>query len=193
MNILSIDQNMLLSLNHAFVGHGRPLDDIIKFLAAYLIYTLPIVLLVLWFAYPKKREALAMATLGAAFAWFVITKSIVPHIWFRTRPDLALIGAKELIFHRPDYSFPSDHATMLFGLAFGLYLFKWPKVATWFLVFAILICTMRVAIGVHFPLDIIAGAISGLVGVLIFKLFDEFLLKYLVRPIIFVLKKVRLA
>jgi len=193
VNILSVDQNILIWLNGFLVGKNPALDFVVKFLAAYLIYALPIVLIILWFVYPNKRKALFMSVLGGALAWFVITKSIVPHIWFRARPDLAILGAKEILFHRPDYSFPSDHATMLFGLTFGLYVFGWKKAGNWFLVFAILITLCRVAVGVHFPLDVIGGAISGLIGVGIVRVFEKFISKVIFDPLVTLLRKVRLA
>ena len=193
MNILSVDQNILLAANGFFIGKNAALDEIVKFCAAYLIYALPVILVALWFLCPTKRKPLWFSFIGGLIAWFFITKWIIPHfIWFRPRPDLGIIGAKELLFHRPDYSFPSDHATMLFALVFGLYLFRWPKAANWFLVYAIVVCIARVAVGVHFPLDIIAGALSGLIGILIVKILQKQIEKYLFDPIIWLTKKVGL-
>lgn len=194
MNILDIDQNLLLALNHALVGHGQLLDDIVKFCAAYLIYALPIILVALWFIFPKQRKPLWLSFIGGLIAWFLITKWLIPNfVWFRARPDSGIIGVKELLFHRPDYSFPSDHATMLSALVFGLYLFKWPKAANWFLIYAIVICVARVAVGIHFPLDILAGALSGLIGVLIAKILRKQIEKYTFNPIVWLTKKVGLA
>ena len=195
MNILTIDQNILQAANSLLVGKSAIQDAVIKFCAEYLIYALPVIMLVLWFVYKsdKFRKPLFLSFIGGVLAWFVITKSIVPHIWFRARPDLALIGAKELLFHRPDYSFPSDHATMLFALVFGLYIFGWRKAANWFLVYALVITVARVAVGVHYPLDILAGALSGFIGILIIKLIQKFVIEYLFNPIVSILKIVRLA
>ena len=58
------------------------------------------------------------------------------------------------------YSFPSSHATNLFGQAlfWGL-LFRrylWPGIA-----FAFLIGLSRIFVGVHYPLDVVAGMILG--------------------------------
>lgn len=193
VNILTYDQSILLAANSFFVGKNAVLDEIVKFCAAYLIYALPVILIVLWFIFPKQRKPLWISFIGGLLAWFFITKWIVPNlIWFRARPDLGIIGAKELLFHRPDYSFPSDHATMLFALVFGLYLFKWPKAANWFLLYAVVICVARVAIGVHFPLDILAGAISGFIGILIAKVFQKQIEKYTLNPVIWLTKKVGL-
>lgn len=192
MSILSVDQNILTAVNFCFVGRSSILDAIVRFFAVYLIYLLPIILVVMWFKLKNRRFEIFASFIGAIFAWFVITKSIVPHIWFRARPDLSAIGIKELVFHRPDYSFPSDHATALFALAFGFYIFKFKRAGNWFLLYAIVITFFRVAIGVHFPLDIVAGALSGLIGVALVKLLENPVRKYLFSPIMKLLKLLRI-
>jgi len=193
VNILGIDQNILVRLNEFFVGKNPFLDKVLIFFGIYFIYTLPVILVLLWFLVKKEQRALAFSFAGMLLSWFVITKSIVPAIWFRPRPDLDLIGAKEILFHRPDYSFPSDHATALFAITFGLYLFGFKKAANWFLVYSIIICFARVVIGVHFPLDIVAGALSGLISALIIDIFQKPLERIIWKPLIKLLKKIKLA
>ena len=193
MNILAADQQVLLWLNSLLVEKSTALAALVKFAGIYLIYGLPVILLVLWFLYPGHRKELFLSLVAALFSWLIITKSIVPAIWFRPRPDLNLIGAKELLFQRPDYSFPSDHATALFAFTFGLYAFGWRRAASWFLAYALLIVIARVALGIHFPLDIVAGAVSALIGIILVKLLSEQIIKYLYSPLIWLLQKVRLA
>jgi undecaprenyl-diphosphatase len=193
VDILATDQNLLLRLNEFLIGRSELLDKVMVFLGVYLVYALPIILLYLWFVTKKEQRALAFSFAGLLLSWFVITKNIVPHIWFRPRPELNMIGAKELLFHRPDYSFPSDHATAMFALTFGLYFFGYKKAANWFLVYAIIISVARVSLGVHFPLDIVGGIISGLIGASIIKVLEKPLDKLVWKPMVKFLKKVRLA
>lgn len=193
MNILQIDESWLISLNDFIVGKNPFLDKVLIFFGVYFIYTLPVILVLLWFLVKKEQKALAFSFAGMLLSWFAITKSIIPAIWFRERPDLDLIGAKEIFFHRPDYSFPSDHATALFAITFGLYLFGFKKAANWFLIYSIIICFARVVIGVHFPLDIVAGALSGLIGAIIIDIFQKPLERIIWKPLIKLLKKIKLA
>ena len=194
MDILQIDQNILEWLNGFLVGRSSVLDFIIKTLAVAAVYViLPLGLLYLWFYFKNKREATFLAFVACIFSWFVLTKLIIANLWFRPRPDLGLVGAKELVFHRPDYSFPSDHATAIFAVAFGLYAFGFKRAGHWFLLGAIIVSIARVAIGVHFPLDILGGVVSALVGLAIINLFKRYILRYLYKPIVFVLSKARLA
>lgn len=60
-------------------------------------------------------------------------------------------------------SFPSGHATTAFALAMvlGFILPRWFYPA---LIYAIAICVSRVALGVHYPSDVTAGAIVGVLG-----------------------------
>jgi undecaprenyl-diphosphatase len=194
MDILSVDQDVLYWLNNTFLGKSTFIDSIFVFLGVYFIYALPVIMIYLWFKYPARRVPLTLAFFACIFSWFVITKSIVPNfIWFRERPDLGLIGLKEVFFHRPDYSFPSDHATALFALTFGFYAYGWKKVGNWFLVYTILILVARVTIGIHFPLDIVGGMISALLGVGAVYLAKDWLAKNLIKPIEKILKKIKLA
>jgi len=66
----------------------------------------------------------------------------------------------------PGKSFPSSHAVINFALAtvFSFYYRKW---IWWFVAWASLVALSRPAVGVHYPSDIVGGAIIG-VGVAMF-------------------------
>jgi len=140
----------------------------------------------------EKRVALMMSMVSVAVSVFGINK-LISQLWFRPRPDLSAIGLKEVFFHRPDFSFPSDHASALFALTFALYLFGYKKAANWFLLYSIVITFSRVVIGVHYPLDIVGGAAVALVGSLIIYWLRKPLEKYVYDPLVSILKKIRLA
>lgn len=79
----------------------------------------------------------------------------------RTRPFGGIDGVHQLIstsfLHK---SFPSSHATIAFALAFSVFFFN----RTWgvpLLVAAFLVSWGRVYVGVHYPLDVLVGAILG--------------------------------
>lgn len=59
-------------------------------------------------------------------------------------------------------SFPSDHAALFFALATGVW-WVWRKGGTaLFLYVAAIICLPRIYLGIHYPTDILAGAVLGL-------------------------------
>lgn len=178
---------------NSLAGRSDLLDFILKFGGIYLVYLVPISLVAMWFILKKERLQIFTTFLGGVFSWLILTKLFISHIWYRPRPEMSVVGVKELLFHRPDYSFPSDHMTLLSGLTFGLYFTGMSEYANWALATSIIVGFCRVAIGVHFPLDIIGGFLSGLIGALIISRFKKPIEKYLFKPVIRVLKVVKLA
>jgi undecaprenyl-diphosphatase len=82
------------------------------------------------------------------------------------------------------YGFVSSHATNFFGLATFLWLSLQPARKSLFLLifgWAALISYTRIYLGVHYPSDIIGGAILGsIIGMIIWKIKDIVRIKYLV-------------
>ena len=76
------------------------------------------------------------------------------------RPCRAVPGA-EPVAHCPelgDWSFPSNHATLAAGLAVGLAALR-PRLALAVLPLAGAAALLRVAVGVHYPHDVLAGVV----------------------------------
>jgi len=98
--------------------------------------------------------------LALALAWLVARG--IHTVWPQPRPFMLGQG-HQWIAHSPSASFPSRHATI--GMAFGLMgLLAAPRrwVGVLCLLVGLLIGWSRVALGVHFPLDVLAGwAIAG--------------------------------
>ena len=61
------------------------------------------------------------------------------------------------------YGFPSCHAANTFGLAFVVYfLLRSKLLSVFFIVWAVLTCYSRAYLGLHYPGDLLAGAVVGL-------------------------------
>lgn len=84
----------------------------------------------------------------------------------RARPMAAVLGTIEVA--APDcFSFPSGHATAAMSVAFG-YAMTLPELAAPLLTLAVLVGASRVALGVHYPGDVLAGqTIALLTGVVV--------------------------
>ena len=79
------------------------------------------------------------------------------------RPCRALHPEADLVAECPavgDWSFPSNHATLSAGLAVGLVVL-WPRLAALTLPLAVAGALLRVVVGVHYPHDVLAGAVLG--------------------------------
>ncbi len=61
-------------------------------------------------------------------------------------------------------SFPSDHAALFFALATGIYLVSRRMGWLVYLYTAVVIALPRVYLGIHYPSDILAGALLGVVA-----------------------------
>lgn len=180
------DLRFLLKLNHAF----EHLGVFNKIFAEYLIYGLPIFLIVLWFWSTQTKKAAIRAFFSVLLAWPIISAA-VGHFVNRARPFEAG-GVQELVFHRPTVSFPSDHAAALFAVTFSLFFSGYKKLGYVFLILSIIICTFRVGVGIHWPTDILGGFVVGLVAAWIIKISDRYL-DVIYNWIISVMKKIKLA
>jgi undecaprenyl-diphosphatase len=158
--VLNTDEKILFELRK-LIGKSLVLDDIWRLLAIDLVYLIPVFLVINWFLNVKSREASIRGTIMGAFGWLVLTR-LISLIWYRPRPVDSGIGIKEFVFHRPTYSFPSDHALFSFAVASGFYFGGQKKIGIVLYIVAFLISFSRVVVGVHFPLDVLAGALLGI-------------------------------
>jgi membrane-associated phospholipid phosphatase len=108
-----------------------------------------------------RRGTLAMLTvyLGMVDGW--ILAEILKLVVRRPRPFTAIVDAPvTLIDHPATFSFPSGDATFAMGaaVALGAVAPRWRVPA---LLFAVAVLFERVAVGVHYPSDVLAGALLG--------------------------------
>lgn len=141
------------------------LDFLGVFFAGYFQYiVVPALFIFLLFNF-KYWKIIFLALFSGAFARMAI--EIIYFIYPTTRP-FALIRANQLISHSPYDSFPSGHATFFFALATIIFLYN-KKIGILYFLFAALISLARVFCGIHWPADILAGAIAGILIALTIK------------------------
>jgi undecaprenyl-diphosphatase len=109
--------------------------------------------------YASWRRAAVAAGLSAAVALAI--GQVLANAVDRSRPFVADPGGVHMFTHHAaDPGFPSDHATAAFAIAVAILLRKrgWGIFA---LVVASIVSVGRVALGIHYPSDILAGMLLG--------------------------------
>lgn len=170
MDISHVDYLVFQFINHWCVTFSA-LNPLMKFLSEKAEYLFYLGIIVYWFTrIHKHREMVIIALLSACVGFSI--GSIISHFYYRDRPFVQHV-VNQLIEHSTNASFPSDHAIGAFVIATAIWLFRKKDGAIW-LVLAVLISFSRVWNGVHYPSDIIAGALLGVVSAfLMYQMFNR--------------------
>ena len=109
----------------------------------------------------NRDRKILFALLGPLSAFSLVYG--IRMIYHRPRPFIAL-DIDSLIAHEASASMPSQHAASAFAIAMALY-YTNKKLGIPALILAAVTALSRPMVGVHFPLDILAGALLS-VGIL---------------------------
>jgi len=119
----------------------------------------------LWFfarPYGPTRWKLASASALVAAGIALMVNQVISHLWERPRPFATHPALTHVLGARTtDPSFPSDHAAAAFAIAFAVLVFS-RYAGALFLAGAAFIGVSRVALGMHYPTDVLAGLAVGL-------------------------------
>ena len=148
---------------NVFVFHNSWLGRTLSFAEKWAVPLIAISTVALWlFGRPggdrKWKLASATALCGAALG--LLVNQIIGKIWHRQRPFATHPSTHVWGSRSHDPSFPSDHASAAFGIAFAVFFFD-RVVGSFFLAAATFIAVGRVFIGAHYPLDVVAGCLVG--------------------------------
>ncbi|MDO8489917.1 MAG: phosphatase PAP2 family protein [bacterium] len=153
----------LFSLVNGLAGQWRSLDFTGIFFARYAIFLLPL------FAFTTGRRWLAtLVHCGVSAACALTTNLLISLIVFRMRPYVDH-QANLLIRGIDTKSFPSDHTAAAFAIALSIFFVNRTAGIIAFAV-AFLIGISRVFVGVHYPLDVLGGIVTGCASAFIMQI-----------------------
>lgn len=161
----------LFRIINSWAGQYAWLDLIMIFVAQWLGYLLILGVIIYFFKNRNQyKEMLIVSLISALIARFVFTE-IIRFLYNIPRPFMVLDNVNKLIALEAGPSFPSGHATFYFALATGVYLCykkvcSSPRLGYVYFALAGLIGFSRIYVGVHWPADMVAGAILGLLTAL---------------------------
>ena len=162
----------LFNLINQFALKWFWLDVLVIFLAEYLGYVLLFsLLLFLAIRFRKYFKMVVEIVVSAILARFVIVE-LIRWIWQRPRPFV--YNNVNLLLTHDAPAFPSGHAAFFFAFSTIVYFYN-KKIGILFFLSSILIVISRVFAGIHWPTDILAGAVVGVFsGWLIHKISKKF-------------------
>lgn len=156
-----MDTTLLLFINHL---RNPALDKFFLFITDKYNLTFIIVPLIIALFLRFRRYAfwIILTIIVAAIVSNTLCSYILKPFFGRARPCMLNIPDLHPLLYINSFSFPSNHAMNIFAFATVLYSF-WKGSAYFFYPLAFLVSIGRVYEGVHFPLDVLAGAIFGIV------------------------------
>ena len=155
-----MDNSILHALNGFFFHHDVVEDTVLAYVNAAEVLFLGALLvafsLVRGPARRGARRAVVAAGLSAGLALFLA--QLISHAVNRPRPFVAdPSGVHVFSQHVADPGFPSDHATAAFAIATAVVL-RDRRLGAVVVALALVLAAGRVALGLHYPSDVLAGA-----------------------------------
>lgn len=115
----------------------------------------------------KKTRCIGLYCMAAIVFDVLIVNVLVKPIVGRIRPYEVIEGLICMVGPQKDPSFPSGHTAFSFAAGFAFFLKAPKKFGIPALILAVLIGFSRLYVGVHYPTDVIAGLIFGIICALL--------------------------
>lgn len=164
--IRHIDYSIFVYFNDLIKDHYLA-KIVVYFLAKYLIFVFFLILGYLFWFYKKGKPEEYQAKRATvytflALAWAFLIDQISNLIFVRNRPFVSHLDVKQLSVTVDCTSFPSAHTIFAFTIAASIYMAGYKKLGIFLYFLALLIGLSRIAAGVHYPSDVIGGAVLGI-------------------------------
>ncbi len=157
--IRALDFRWLYSM-YSFGKEYSLIEGFYHFFAKYgiLLFFLSFIYLI----WNKKINALICSFMAMGVAG--LSDLLIYILWKRPRPYIAHADTvtTDPTGHTVDVaSFPSSHTYIAFAIAVSVYLYGHKKLGTFLMFIAVLVALSRIGEGLHYPSDVIGGALLG--------------------------------
>ncbi len=165
-----MDHSIFLAIN-GLAGLSPILDSFGTFLAKNFIYFFVGLTAGIWFRREWGLQRRVYLAFVSAFISRVVIVELIKRTVARPRPFEILDVHQLLVDEGTGKSFPSGHTVIFFSIAFAFWGTRW----FWpLLVLATLGSLSRIFVGVHYPADVLVGAIIGAaVSLILLRLFKS--------------------
>ncbi len=184
--IEKLDQEVFLALN----SHHTPFMDSVMWYVSTIIPWIPLFLFFLYYAYKKGKLKFVLITVVGIVLCILLADRLsvmaFKDVFQRYRPthnldighlvETVINPFKNEEYRGGQYGFVSSHAANFFAISTFLHLLFMQFSKKWWLLYlwAGLIAYSRIYLGVHYPLDIIGGAMLGLlIGFVTYKMLNK--------------------
>jgi undecaprenyl-diphosphatase len=166
--LIEYDKELLRLLN----GYHTPWLDPVMLILTETLAWLPLYVFMLYLVIKEYKKESWIVLLGIAITILLadqITASIMKPYFARLRPsrEPTLEGLIHLVkgYRGGQFGFASSHAANTFGVAtFFFLLFRNTKpLVIWLFVWAAFMTYTRIYLGVHYPGDVLVGALVGMI------------------------------
>lgn len=159
------DVSLLYDINGLAQDAPHWCDRLMEFVGEFgIVFGLLALLFGAWWSARKRPDA-ASAVAGLVWAPLAAGIALLANIPIRNfverrRPFMDHQGLEVLVAGKSDYSFVSDHSTLVAAIAVAVFMVS-RKYGVFALVLALLAGFCRVYMGVHYPTDVVGGFALG--------------------------------
>jgi undecaprenyl-diphosphatase len=155
------DIDLLNWIHHHLIPHSVPVLRIISYATTYISIAAALTVLITAFVKRSKSFRRQFFVLASVLILVAIVSQGLKAIIVRERP-FKTYPFIEKLSEGGDSSFPSGHTTEAFAMAAALsLLFSKKKIVIPVYLWAFLVAYSRMALGVHYPSDVMAGMVIG--------------------------------
>ena len=165
-----MDHSLCAWIN-SLAGRFISLDVLGIFCADFLIFIIPLLIILFYFLSRRNRLVSVFLKIALAAALAYLISYLLNHIlgifFVRSRPfiaDSAVYQLSKFWSSPQDFSFPSDHTATAFVMGLMVFL-DWRKFGLILLILSLIVGLSRIFVGVHYPLDILGGILTALFSV----------------------------